>query len=493
MHWLAGSDANLSGYRSKVCSDSACSLACSTANALSPSLTATKSSVDGTSYFACVQAEDLAANTSAWVSSIAAVTVQTSASVVSSVASPMANGFFKLGDVIPIQVIYSSNVHVTNGNDFTLTLETEATDRNALYSAGSGTNTLTFLYSVQAGDTASDLNYISAGALSWGSSGALKAASGVLLQDPWGTLKNFVIDTTPPALPSSVGFGSAFSTTTNLNLSWSDITDTNARYHKLKICAAKDCTSGCIGSTTNVSSPLIIAGVNGSTYYGCVQGEDLAGNVTPWVSSLSSVTIDTTLPTVTTISSPTADGFYKVGNTVLVDLSFSEPVYVTFGGTHAATLQKHQVFYSANSTYGSFDLSNPIATINYGDAPYDATPTDTKVLVSVPIASLKDGYYYVRYYDVNGKYVDPNRSVSSIVSVLKGTPGYTLIPKKFSSLAYDYYIMRYEASLSSSGSNAGGDTVTTTSIRQERLRGRDACAYANQHRPFQADLSSLLS
>ncbi|MBC7531754.1 MAG: hypothetical protein H7318_09260 [Oligoflexus sp.] len=157
VNWLAGSDANLSGYRSKVCSDSACSLACSTASALSPSLTATKSGVDGASYFACVQAEDLAANTSAWVSSIAAVTVQTSAPLVSSVTSPTANGFFKLGDVIPIQVIYSSNVYVTNGNDFGLTLETGTIDRNALYSAGSGTNTLTFLYTIQAGDTASDL------------------------------------------------------------------------------------------------------------------------------------------------------------------------------------------------------------------------------------------------------------------------------------------------------------------------------------------------
>ncbi|MBC7530848.1 MAG: hypothetical protein H7318_04655, partial [Oligoflexus sp.] len=338
VNWLAGSDANLSGYRSKVCSDSACSLSCSSASALSPSLTATQSGVDGTSYFACVQAEDLAGNTGDWVSSIAAVTIQTSAPLVSSVTSPTANGFFKIGDVIPIQVIYSSNVYVTNGNDFALTLETGATDRNALYSAGSGTNTLTFLYSVQAGDTASDLNYISAGALSLGSSGALKAASGVgvsLTLPPLaaagslGTLKNFVIDTTPPSSPSSVGFGSAFSTSTNLNLSWSDSTDTNARYHNVKICAANDCTSGCIGLTTDVASPLTITGVNGSTYYGCLQGEDLAGNVTPWVSSLSSMTIDTTLPTVTNISSPTADGFYKVGNTVLVDLSFSEPVYVT--------------------------------------------------------------------------------------------------------------------------------------------------------------------
>ena len=40
-----------------------------------------------------------------------------------------------------------------------LSLETGSTDRNAVYTSGSGTNTLAFNYTVQNGDTASDLNY----------------------------------------------------------------------------------------------------------------------------------------------------------------------------------------------------------------------------------------------------------------------------------------------------------------------------------------------
>ncbi|MBC7531405.1 MAG: SUMF1/EgtB/PvdO family nonheme iron enzyme, partial [Oligoflexus sp.] len=336
--WMPGIDAHMGGYRTKICSDGACSLTCGPASVLSPLLTATKVGVDGTSYFACVQAEDLAGNLSAWVASASPVTVQTSAPLVSSVSSPTANGIFKVGDVLPIWVVYSSNVYVTNGNDFSLTLETGATDRSAVYSSGSGSNTLVFLYTVQAGDTASDLNYLSPGALSLGSSGALKSAAGVGVSlalpalaalGSLGTLKNFIIDTTAPSLPSSVGFASAFSTGLNLVMNWVDSTDTNARYHNVKICAANDCASGCFGLTTDLLSPVTIAGLNGSSYYGCVQGEDLAGNLTPWVPSVSSVTIDTTLPTVTHISSPTADGFYKQGTVVLIDVTFSEPVYVT--------------------------------------------------------------------------------------------------------------------------------------------------------------------
>src|SRR5262249_30826846 len=49
-----------------------------------------------------------------------------------------------------------------------LLLETGVTDRLATLFAGSGTNQLTFRYTVQAGDVSSDLDYASADALSLG-------------------------------------------------------------------------------------------------------------------------------------------------------------------------------------------------------------------------------------------------------------------------------------------------------------------------------------
>jgi hypothetical protein len=45
-----------------------------------------------------------------------------------------------------------------------LTLETGTVDRSVGYVSGSNTDTLVFNYTVQAGDTASDLDYVSSGA-----------------------------------------------------------------------------------------------------------------------------------------------------------------------------------------------------------------------------------------------------------------------------------------------------------------------------------------
>ena len=46
-----------------------------------------------------------------------------------------------------------------------LTLETGSVDRAANYASGSGTSTLTFAYTVQAGDVSGDLDYVSTNSL----------------------------------------------------------------------------------------------------------------------------------------------------------------------------------------------------------------------------------------------------------------------------------------------------------------------------------------
>ncbi|MFV3307729.1 Ig-like domain-containing protein [Pseudomonas sp. NY15181] len=90
--------------------------------------------------------------------------VDTLLPTISSVTSSTANGVYKAGDVISIQVNFSETVNVTGTPQ--LTLETGSTDRVVNYASGSGTSTLTFNYTVQAGDTSADLDYISSSALS---------------------------------------------------------------------------------------------------------------------------------------------------------------------------------------------------------------------------------------------------------------------------------------------------------------------------------------
>ena len=82
---------------------------------------------------------------------------------ISSVTSITANGTYKIGDPISIQVNFSAVVTVTGTPQ--LTLETGGTDRTINYTGGSGTNSLTFNYTVQSGDISSDLDYTSTTAL----------------------------------------------------------------------------------------------------------------------------------------------------------------------------------------------------------------------------------------------------------------------------------------------------------------------------------------
>lgn len=85
-------------------------------------------------------------------------TIDTLAPLVTSVSSSTGNGIYKAGDTISIQVTFSENVTVTGTPQ--LTLETGATDRVVNYTSGSGSNVLTFNYTVQAGDTSADLDYL---------------------------------------------------------------------------------------------------------------------------------------------------------------------------------------------------------------------------------------------------------------------------------------------------------------------------------------------
>ncbi|KAL4086352.1 hypothetical protein PRIC1_014479 [Phytophthora ramorum] len=75
-----------------------------------------------------------------------------------SVSSPTANGLYRCGDLITLTVSFSQHV-VVKGAPF-LWLDMGAVARKALYSSGSGTTVLTFIYTVQEGDYSVDTEYV---------------------------------------------------------------------------------------------------------------------------------------------------------------------------------------------------------------------------------------------------------------------------------------------------------------------------------------------
>jgi hypothetical protein len=146
----------------------------------------------------------------ALVADNASFLVDTTAPVVNGVSSPTAAGTYGVGSVISIQVSFSEAVTVTGTPQ--LTLETGTTDRTINYVSGSGTNTLTFNYTVQAGDTSADLDYLSSVALGL-NGGTIRDAAGnnatLTLPTPGaagslGANEAIVIDTSGPVVNNSI-------------------------------------------------------------------------------------------------------------------------------------------------------------------------------------------------------------------------------------------------------------------------------------------------
>jgi hypothetical protein len=97
------------------------------------------------------------------------------APTVTNVSATTVNGTYKAGDAVVVTVTFSEVVIVTGTPQ--LTLETGTTDRTINYNGtGNGTTTVQFVYSVQAGDTSIDLDYLATTSLTAGTS--IQDASG---------------------------------------------------------------------------------------------------------------------------------------------------------------------------------------------------------------------------------------------------------------------------------------------------------------------------
>jgi LPXTG-site transpeptidase (sortase) family protein len=117
--------------------------------------------------------------------------VDLGAPIVMNVTSTKPDGVYSVGEVINILITFNEPVSVIGTPQ--LTLETGITDRTADYVSGSGTDTLTFTYNVQAGDTSLDLDYVAATAL---------ALNGGSIQDS--ALNNANLNLPVPAMAGSL-------------------------------------------------------------------------------------------------------------------------------------------------------------------------------------------------------------------------------------------------------------------------------------------------
>ncbi|MGY8791529.1 MAG: SwmB domain-containing protein, partial [Pseudomonadales bacterium] len=180
------------------------------------------------------------------------------------VSSTKAAGSYKVGEQIDIAVEFSEDVLVTGSPR--LTLETGSIDTKATYASGSGSDTLTFSYTVVSGDTASDLDYASTAAVTL-SGGTIKDPAGntasTTLASPGaagslGASEALVIDTTPPSVAvSDISYNSSSLTVTITGTGFSDIASFDWAKFKLDINNDGSTTTDHTFSDSDISSTTI--------------------------------------------------------------------------------------------------------------------------------------------------------------------------------------------------------------------------------------------
>jgi predicted outer membrane repeat protein len=289
--------------------------------------------------------------------------------IVTNVSSTTANGAYGAGSVLAVTVTFNEPVIVSGTPQ--LTLETGTIDRIVDYVSGSGTDTLVFDYTVQAGDTSSDLDYLSSNALAL-NGGTLRdaVANDAVLTLPapgatgsLGDNKNIVIDTTAPAVTSvssttadgAYGAGSVIAVTVTFNeaVFVSGIPQLTLETGTVDRNAAYVSGSGTdtlllnytvqAGDTSSdldyVSSGALY--LNGGTLSDAAANDAVltlpAPSATGSLGDNKNIVIDTTAPAVTNVSSTTADGAYGAGSVIAVTVTFNEAVIVS--GTPQLTLE----------------------------------------------------------------------------------------------------------------------------------------------------------
>lgn len=133
----------------------------------------------GTRYYVNIPSgaiQDMAGNNYAGISNNSTWNFTTIAPSVTNVTSTNADGSYKIGDLLTITVTFNDIVTIT-GTPYIL-LNMVGTDREASYSAGNGTATLSFTHTVEVSDDASDLDYVSTTSLAL-NGGTINSADGI--------------------------------------------------------------------------------------------------------------------------------------------------------------------------------------------------------------------------------------------------------------------------------------------------------------------------
>jgi hypothetical protein len=331
---------------------------------------------------------------------------------VTTVSSTATNGSYGVGQVLSITIGFSENVIVTGTPR--LTLETGSTDRIATYSSGSGTSTVTFTYTVQAGDVSSDLDYTNTSALALNGgtiNDVVGNAATLTLPTPGtagslGSNKNIAVDGVVPVVTS------VSSTTANGSYGVGQLIDITVLFSENIIVTGTPQLTLETGTTDRVINYSGGSGTSTLTFAYTIQPGDISadldyisssaltlngGTILDGAANAASLTlsapgtagslgvtknlvVDGVVPIVSSVSSTTPNGTYGIGQTISVTILFSENVTVT--GTPQLTLETGSVDRIINYTGGNGTNTLTFTyTVQSGDLSTDLDYTSTTALV----------------------------------------------------------------------------------------------------------------
>ena len=290
-----------------------------------------------------------------------ALIIDTTVPTVTAVTSTAANDSYKQGDLIAITVEFSEVVNVTGTPQ--LTLETGSSDAVVNYSSGTGTNTLTFNYTVASDHTTSDLDYVATSSLALNSGtikdAALNAAT-LTLASPGASNslsanKDILVDGTAPTvtgvtstisngtyssgdvIPITIAFSEIVNVTGTPQLTL-ETGNSDAVVNYSSGTGTNTLTFNYTVSLDHTTSDLDYMATNSlALNSGTIKDE--VGNISilslpsPGASNSlganKAIVIESTVAIVADVSSTASNGFYKVGNVIPITVEFSELVNVT--------------------------------------------------------------------------------------------------------------------------------------------------------------------
>ena len=392
------------------------------------------------------------------------------APTITSVTSTTTNNSYGVGNSINITLTFTKNVTLSGGN-ILVTLETGTTDRIVSISSVSDSTTAVGTYIVQSGDISNALTVNSIGL----SGGTLQDIAGNDMIFNIGTnleaSSAIVIDTTAPTITSitsttnngsykvgdpdiniTINFsesvtltGSILVTletgTTDRTVSISDFSNLTTTTGNYEIIA---------GDTTSALTVKTIELVSGATLKDAAGNDISSFNIGTNLTASSSIIIDTTAPTITSVTSTTVNGTYGIGDSINITINFSENVTLT-SGTITITLETGTT--DRTVTINSVSNSNTASgnyTVQAGDTSSDLTVKT--IAISVP-ESLED----ITGNAMSSFDIGTNLAASSAIVIDSTAPTITTGPSLTSSNSY--------STLATSS-----DTVTLTFTTSETIK-----------------------